>query len=53
MVGYRTLIANILVIAAAALGAVPADWEPYALPALAVVNIALRFLTTTAVGMRA
>lgn len=50
--GYKTLIVNVLVIAAAALGAVPGDWSPeYVAGALGVVNLVLRFLTTGPVAL--
>lgn len=50
--GYKTLIVNVLTIAAAALGAFPADWSvEYVTMALAGINVALRFLTTGPVAM--
>lgn len=49
--GYKTLIVNVLTIAAAALGAFPADWSPEAVAGvLAAVNVALRLLTSGPVG---
>jgi hypothetical protein len=48
--GYRTLIINCLTVLAAALGAVPPEWQDTAIIILGLVNIALRYLTTTAVG---
>lgn len=48
--GYRTLIVNVLTILAAALGAVPPEWQDTALIVLGLVNVLLRYLTTTAIG---
>lgn len=52
MNGYKTLIVNVLTIAAAALGAFPAEWSvEYVAGALAAINVALRFLTTGPVAL--
>ena len=47
--GYRTLIVNVLTILAAGLGAVPPEWQESALVLMGIVNVALRFLTSTPV----
>jgi len=50
MKGYRVLVLNALAIFAAMLGAFPPEHQAYAVPVLALVNMALRFVTTGPVG---
>jgi len=50
MKGYRTILVNVLTVVAAGLGAVPPEWQQGALVVSALVNVALRFITTTPPG---
>lgn len=55
MKGYRTILVNALTLIAA-IGAaladanLPVDWTPWLVAGVAVVNVILRFITTTPVG---
>jgi hypothetical protein len=51
MKGYRTIVFNVCSAIVEIAGVVPPKYQPYALVAVAVCNIALRFVTDTPVGI--
>lgn len=59
MKGYRTIIANILVAVVPILeltewqDVMPDTWLPWFILGVAVLNLALRYVTTTPVGQKA
>lgn len=57
MKGYRTIIVNVLTVATAIIalpevtGLIPADGIPYLLAVQGAINIAMRFVTSTPIGV--